>query len=204
MLKKPSRDVLPMGRPLETPSLAGIPRDNGESINPLLVCRGYASLGHISHKVISPNIGLNLARDLGYYREREEFFNVIRENETLDQLQVSNVNLNGMRCHGANSLKDYLSSTKIGDANTIGDTNASPSHQNMRNHILNQNSSGNLPEEVYSSKTGSKAALSKNNSSTVAKGATSKSQQNYKRPKTSVINSGRNAHKAIGNATGGP
>jgi len=82
MLEKPSREILPLGRPLETPHLAGLPRDNGESINPQLVNRGYASLGHISHKVISPNIGLNLARDLGYFREREEIFNVIRENET--------------------------------------------------------------------------------------------------------------------------
>lgn len=86
MLKKPSRDFNPMGRPLETPNLAGLPRDNGESIDPQLVNKGYSSLGHISHKIISPNIGLNLARDLGYFREREEIFNVIRENETLDQL----------------------------------------------------------------------------------------------------------------------
>ena len=110
--------------------MAGLPRDNGESIDPLRVSKGYGTLGHISHKVISPNIGLNLARDLGYYREREEIFNVIRENETLDRLNNSKGDTN-MR-----STKDYLSSTKY-ESNTVVESHASPSQMNMRNHILN-------------------------------------------------------------------
>mmetsp|Transcript_9395 Transcript_9395/g.11503 ORF Transcript_9395/g.11503 Transcript_9395/m.11503 type:complete len:123 (+) Transcript_9395:1921-2289(+) len=121
MEKALSREILPLGRPLETPNLTKLPRDNGESIDQARVNLGYLTLGHISHKVISPNIGLNLARDLGYYRETEAIFNVIRENETLENLKANNLELDELPCHGANSLKDYLTSTKF-ESNTIAES----------------------------------------------------------------------------------
>ena len=85
-------------------------------------------------------------------------------------------------------MKDYLSSTKY-ESNTIVESHASPSHMNMRNHILNQNSSGNLPEDVYSEpKTGKRQVARMYNS----KGAAIKSQSQTRRPKTGNVNNGRN------------
>ena len=192
MEEKPSREFNPQGRPLETPNLAGLPRDNGESIDPQLVCRGYANLGHISQKVISPNIGLSLARDLGYYREREEIFNVIRENETQEQLQFNNLESTDLRCHGNNSLKDYLSSTRY-ESNTMHASNSSPSHLKQN---LNKNSSKILPQDFYSEARG-KIPISKNNS-----------QQGIKvvqrRPKTGIVKSGRNKTKVLSNTASNP
>jgi len=53
---------------MEAPNLIELPRDYSSSINPDMITRGLNSLGHVSHKVISPDMSLTQARDLSYYR----------------------------------------------------------------------------------------------------------------------------------------
>ena len=85
---------------------------------------GLSSLGHYSSKVISPNMSLNPARDLGFYRATEAIFNVIRDNENeemLGQIKGATQDLtNGLRCHGNNSIKDYISSVKLDETTAMG------------------------------------------------------------------------------------
>ena len=83
MQKALSREFLPQGRPMETSNLIELPKDYSHSINPENVKKGLQSLGHVSQKVISPNMSLNPARDLGFYRATEAIFNVIRDNENI-------------------------------------------------------------------------------------------------------------------------
>ena len=180
MVNALSREILPLGRPLDTPNLTKLPRDNGESIDQARVNLGYSSLGHISHKVISPNIGLNLARDLGYYRQTEAIFNVIRENETMEQLHANNLDIDDIPCHGQNSLKDYLTSTKF-ESNTIAESTNSPGRIKLA--LLNQNSSGNFNQadtDVYQTSENPIKVMSNPNSA--------KNQQKLekRRPKTGV------------------
>ena len=63
-----SRIMMPQGRPIDTPNLIQVPKDFSEGIDHDQVVRGRSSLGHTSNKVTSPNMSLNPARDLGYYR----------------------------------------------------------------------------------------------------------------------------------------
>ena len=65
--------------------------DYAGSIDPERVKRALGKLGHFSTKIVSPAFQLTKSRDngmdpscgLGYYRETEAIFNVIRENENL-------------------------------------------------------------------------------------------------------------------------
>ena len=68
-----------------------LPADYSHSIDPVNVSKGLQSLGHISHKIISPNMSLNPARDLGYYRATEAIFNVIRDNENIQRISMQSV-----------------------------------------------------------------------------------------------------------------
>lgn len=68
---------------MEAPNLIELPRDYSSSINPDMITRGLNTLGHISHKVISPDMSLTQARDLSYYRQTEAIFNVLRDNENI-------------------------------------------------------------------------------------------------------------------------
>ena len=68
---------------MEASNLVELPTDYSHSINPENVNKGLHNLGHISQKVISPNMSLNPARDLGFYRATEAIFNVIRDNENI-------------------------------------------------------------------------------------------------------------------------
>ena len=83
MDKTLSRKFLPQGRPMETSNLIELPTDYSQSIKPENVSKGLQSLGHVSQKIISPNMSLNPARDLGYYKATEAIFNVIRDNENI-------------------------------------------------------------------------------------------------------------------------
>ena len=72
-------------------NLIELPTDYSHSINPDYVNEGLKNLGHISQKVISPNMSLNPARDLGFYRATEAIFNVIRDNENIQRLSMHTV-----------------------------------------------------------------------------------------------------------------
>ena len=74
---------------MEAPNLVELPRDNMQSINPDKVSQGLKKLGHISQKVISPNLTLNPSRDLGYYRETEAILNVLRDNDNMMRLSLN-------------------------------------------------------------------------------------------------------------------
>lgn len=104
-------------------NLIELPPDYSHSINPDQVRLGLSNLGHKSSKVISPNMSLNPARDLGFYRATEAIFNVIRDNENeemLDQIQGGTQDFtNGLRCHGYNSIKDYISSIKLDETTAM-------------------------------------------------------------------------------------
>ena len=98
---------------MEAPNLVELPPDYTESIDPVQVSKGHSTLGHVSHKIMSPNMSLNPARDLSYFRQTEAIFNVIRENDKIQRLSMTSNQGDGLRCHGMNSVKDYLSSTKL-------------------------------------------------------------------------------------------
>ncbi len=121
MSKALSRKVLPNGRPMVEPNLIELPNDYSTSINPDKVKSGLQTLGHVSHKVISPNLRLTQSRDLGYYRQTEAMFNVLRDNENLVHLSQTMDSTELLKCHGYNSVKDYLSSKKL-EASTGMDT----------------------------------------------------------------------------------
>ena len=74
---------MPTGKPSEQPNLIRSRIDNGYSIDADQVGSAYGRLGHLSQNVIVPNFGLTTSRDLGYYRETEAIFNVIRDNEKI-------------------------------------------------------------------------------------------------------------------------
>ena len=85
------------------------------------------------------------ARDLGYFRQTEAIFNVIRDNETGQLLSKHYSNLDTvkglitskeLRCHGHNSVKEFLSSTKLNSE--TGSEVMSPSRFQER---LNESSS---------------------------------------------------------------
>ena len=69
-------------------NLIELPTDYSHSINPDRVNLGLSSLGHVSHKIISPNMSLNPARDLGYFRATEAIFNVLRDNENQEMISL--------------------------------------------------------------------------------------------------------------------
>jgi len=56
--------------------------------------------------MISPNMSLNPARDIGRYRQTEAIFNVLRDNENMKFLsehsnnQKRNSTLTHLKCHG--------------------------------------------------------------------------------------------------------
>ena len=128
MQKAISRDCLPQGRPMEAPNLVVLPRDNSESINPDRVNTGLKKLGHISQKVISPNMTLNPSRDLGYYRETEAILNVLRDNENALRISLHSQTANqDLLCRGANSAKDYLSFRHFDETTGLGSDKTSPS-----------------------------------------------------------------------------
>ena len=81
-----SRERMPGGKPLVTTNLIETPEDFSFSINQDLVTKGHESLGHVSHKIISPNMQQKPPRDLGFYRATEAIFNVLRDNENMQIL----------------------------------------------------------------------------------------------------------------------
>ena len=85
------------------------------------------------------------ARDLGYFRQTEALFNVFRENETGQLLSMHSSNLKTvnrlykeLRCHGYNSVKEFLSSTKLNSEAGADSEAMSPSRFQER---LNESSS---------------------------------------------------------------
>ena len=112
---------------MEAPNLVELPRDNMQSINPDKVSQGLKKLGHISQKVISPNLTLNPSRDLGYYRETEAIFNVLRDNDNMMRLSLNSQTAEQLRCQGTNSVKDYLSLNKYDETTGVDSETGSPS-----------------------------------------------------------------------------
>jgi len=131
---------------METSNLIELPPDYSFGINSDLAKKGHSNLGHVSSNMVSPNMSLNRPRDLGYYRQTEAIFNVLRDNENmkffseLSNIQNKNSSSNNLlKCHGHNSVKDYLSMTK---AESTFDYNSSgPSPSCIRNRAINQESS---------------------------------------------------------------
>lgn len=103
----------------------------------------------------SPNMNMVLGRDLGFYRQTEAIFNVIRENENLKLLtdhSKSRESNQALRCHGYNSIKDYLTMTKAESEAVLdwGDVGVS-SHSRFRQRTCNQTQSGILDSQLYES-----------------------------------------------------
>lgn len=73
---------------MEASNLIELPVDYSLSINHEKVKKGQDNLGHVSQKVVTPNMSLNPARDLGFYRATEAIFNVMRENENIQRLSL--------------------------------------------------------------------------------------------------------------------
>ena len=104
------RSHMPTGKPIEAPNLVSTPPDYSHSIDQLKVTSGYMSMGHITNKVNSPNISQTCARDLGYYKQTDAVFNVLRDNENLVKLSEAK---------GYGSVRDKL--TKA-DSSQFADT----------------------------------------------------------------------------------
>ena len=91
---------------METSNLVELPADYTFGIDPDQVNKGLTSLGHVSQCMISPNMSLNPARDIGRYRQTEAIFNVLRDNENMKFLsehsnnQKRNSTLTHLKCHG--------------------------------------------------------------------------------------------------------
>ena len=140
--------------------------------------QGIQKLGHISHKVISPNMSLNPARDLGYYRATEAIFNVIRDNENIQRLSLHSGSAKEaaggeLRCHGFNSVKDFLlSKTQLDATTAIESETFSPSNKKG----LNCDSSGHISGVVNRSNL---------------------KNHRHRRPKTGVASKARNSTNLI-------
>ena len=62
-----------------------------------------------------------MPRDLGFYMQTEAVFNVLRENENLKlRSNQSQSRETFIRCHGQNSIKDYLTVTKAESTTMLG------------------------------------------------------------------------------------
>ena len=112
---------------MEASNLVELPADYSHSIDPVNVSKGLQNLGHISHKVISPNMSLNPARGLGYYRTTEAIFNVIRDNENIQRMSMQSGEAQEITHaeavkQGFNSVKDFLMSRSKIDATTAIDS----------------------------------------------------------------------------------
>lgn len=160
---------------MESSNLIELPKDYSHSINPEQVKKGLESLGHVSKKVITPNMSLNPARDLGFYRATEAIFNVMRDNENIQRLSMhsgtaaQNKTADGeLRCHGFNSVKDFLSQTQLDTTTAMETEMASPSRFGT---ALNTHSSGQFTGTVRGSTFGGR----------------------HNRPKTGVASNARNS-----------
>lgn len=83
------RTNLPSGKVPTQPNIVKTPSDFGLSVNSVHVIGAHNKLGHVKQKKLVPNFCRTQARDLGFYRETERIFNVIRENETLEKQYMS-------------------------------------------------------------------------------------------------------------------
>ena len=85
------RDKIPPGRPDEYANLVETKPDYSGSIDPNKVNNAFNRLGHFSQKIVTPVFQLSKTKDLGfdpscglgYYREKDFIFNVLRDNENL-------------------------------------------------------------------------------------------------------------------------
>lgn len=85
-----SRDKLPPGRPTEYANNVDVKQDYSVSIDPEKVQIARDRLGHMANSIPAPDFTLTKQRDLGldpscglgYYREKDFMFNVLRDNET--------------------------------------------------------------------------------------------------------------------------
>ena len=83
-----SRDKLPPGRPTEYANNVDIKPDYSLSIDPKKVSNARDRLGHVPNSVPAPDFMLQRTKDLGldpscglgYYREKDFMFNVLRDN----------------------------------------------------------------------------------------------------------------------------
>ena len=132
---------MPTGKLKQTPNLIEIPPDYTHSIDQDKVTNSKMNLGHVVNKVTSPNLSTTCSRDLGYYRQTEAVFHVIRENQNLLKLsEVSTIEEYEKLKHlqnriGPQSTKDNQTRA---DSSILNESLLSPSR------FLAQKSSKNL------------------------------------------------------------
>ena len=56
--------------------------------------------------------------------------NVLRDNENMQHLSTNHENVEYLKCHGQNSVKDYLSSVKMDTTTGVDSFTATPSRFN--------------------------------------------------------------------------
>lgn len=78
------RNVMPLGRPLDTPNLVKVKTLTEGFIDQKKVEEGIDKLGHHRTNTEIPNMKQTTARGLSFYCQTEEVMNILRENERID------------------------------------------------------------------------------------------------------------------------